>query len=176
MQRGGAVSERTRRVLGIDTALRSTGLAVVETEGSRMRAAETARIRNATDVPLSECLVRLDRSLADVLEQCEPTAVAVETAFFHRNARTAMILGHARGVALAACAKRSIPLYEYEPRRVKQATVGYGAASKEQVRAMVRSLLNLESVPQEDIADALALAICHLHNCTAHTALMPKRI
>jgi crossover junction endodeoxyribonuclease RuvC len=102
--------------------------------------------------------------------------VAIEGAFFHKNAKTAMILGQARGVAIAACAARGLPIYEYAPRRVKQAVVGAGGASKDQVRQMVMAMLGLREEPQEDASDALAIAVCHLHNRTGHRALAPEPI
>jgi len=118
----------------------------------------------------------LNEGVADIIDRTEPSAAAIEGVFYCKNVKTALILGEARGAAIAACAAKGLPIYEYAPRRVKQAVVGFGSASKEQVRKMVMTILALETEPQEDAGDALAIAICHLHNRTAHAALMPKGI
>lgn len=164
------------RVLGIDTALRSTGVAVVDAEGSRLCAVEYGLLKTAAREPLSVCLKRLHHGLMEIIERYKPDCVAIEGVFFCKNVRTAVILGEARGASIAACAANGLSVYEYAPRRVKQAVVGYGTASKEQVRKMVISLLNLQQEPREDAGDALAIAICHLHNMTGHAALAPKEI
>jgi crossover junction endodeoxyribonuclease RuvC len=164
------------RVLGIDTALRSTGWAVVEGRGSRLAALGWGTIRNAPNLRLSACLARIWSALSDVVEEHKPSLAAVEGAFFSRNARTAMTLGEARGTAIALCAARELQVYEYAPRRVKQAIVGFGGAEKQQVRRMVMTLLALDREPQEDAGDALAIAICHIHNGSGHASLAPEPI
>lgn len=164
------------RVLGIDTSLRSTGLAVVEEKGSRLTAVESSAVKLPARCPLSECLVTLGRRVTELMDRARPEAAAIEGVFFCKNARTSLILGEARGAVITACAARGLPIYEYAPRRVKQAVVGYGTASKVQVQSMVVTLLGLRETPQEDEGDALAIAICHLHNRTRHDALMPKAI
>jgi crossover junction endodeoxyribonuclease RuvC len=164
------------RVLGIDTSLRSTGVAVVEAMGSRLTLVDYAVLTVPARARLSACLLRLQTGLADMVSRCDPQAAAIEEAFFAKNARTAMILGQARGVAIAACAARKIPVFEYAARRVKQAVVGFGAASKEQVQSMVVRQLSLTATPPEDASDAIAVAICHLHNRTGCAALMPEAI
>jgi crossover junction endodeoxyribonuclease RuvC len=164
------------RVLGIDTSLRSTGVGVVEVRGSRLVAIEQGRIHNPDRLMLSECLRRLDAGLRERIGRMQPDAAAIEDIFFCKNVRTAMILGEARGVAIAACAAAGLPVYEYAPRRVKQAVAGNGAADKVQVRKMVMSLLALEEEPQEDAGDALAIALCHLHGRSSIAALAPQPI
>ena len=164
------------RVLGIDTSLRSTGLGVVEASGSRMAAVEFGTVRAPARAPLSECLTRLFQGIGEILERVRPQAVAIEGAFFFKNAGTAMILGETRGVAIAACALRGVPVFEYAPRRVKQAVVGFGGAGKAQVQKMIVSLLSLRETPPEDASDALALAICHLHSRTGYAALKPAAV
>ena len=164
------------RVLGIDTSLRSTGVAVLDTRGSRISVVEYGLLKTPPKKPLSVCLKRLHHGLTEIIEKLQPHCVAIEGIFFCKNAKTAVILGEARGAAIAACAARNLPVYEYAPRRVKQAVVGFGAASKEQVGKMVVSLLSLEETPPEDASDALAIAICHLHSMTKHAALAPKEI
>jgi len=164
------------RVLGIDTSLRSTGLAVVEGRGSALTAVEHGRIHNPDRLALSECLRRLDAGIREIVGRREPEAVAIEDIFFCKNVRTAVVLGEARGVVIAACASAGLPIFEYAPRRVKQAVVGFGAADKSQVRRMVMAILKLTEEPQEDAGDALAIAICHLNNRTVHASLAPKPI
>ena len=166
------MTSKPTRVLGIDTSLRSTGIGVVEARGNRMTAVEFSTLRMPQRAPMSACLSNLLRGIGEVLARCAPDAVAIEGGFFFKNAATAMILGQARGVAIAACAQKTVPVYEYAPRRVKQAVVGFGGASKEQVQKMVASLLGLQDAPPEDASDALALAICHLHSRTGCAALM----
>jgi crossover junction endodeoxyribonuclease RuvC len=172
----GAVAGTPWRVLGIDTSLRSTGVGVVEACGSRLTAVEFAVLKAPAPARLSACLTRLNAGLVEIIARSQPAAAAIEGAFFSRNAQTAMILGHARGVAIAVCAAHGLPVYEYAPRRVKQAVVGFGAATKEQIQRMVTKLLNLPAEPPEDASDALAIAICHLHNRTGYAALMPEEI
>ena len=164
------------RVLGIDTSLRSTGVGVVEAAGTRMKAVEYGTLAAPARCPVSECLKRLADRLTETIARTQPQVAGVEGVFYCRNAKTALILGEARGVAIATCAAKGVPVYEYAPRRIKQAVVGFGAASKEQVRKMVMTLLALDQEPQEDAGDALAIAICLLHNRSLHTALMPKEL
>ena len=164
------------RILGIDTSLRSTGVAVVEQAGSRLSAVEYGTLKTPQKRLLSECLSRLHEGVTEIVTRCEPEAVAVEGVFFSRNAKTAVILGEARGAVIAACSAKGLPVFEYAPRRVKQAVVGYGAADKAQVRQMVMSLLALKDEPQEDAGDALAIAICHAHSRGGHPTLAPKEI
>ena len=164
------------RVLGIDTSLRSTGYGVVEQDGSKLKFIEAGTIRTPDGRKLSECLTRLADGLAEVIGRTHPDAASIEGIFFSRNVRTAVILGEARGVAIASCARAGIPVYEYEPRRMKQALVGFGGAQKEQVMRMVVRLLSLKEEPQSDAADGLALAICHLHSRSSIAALNAESI
>lgn len=164
------------RILGIDTSLRSTGVAVVNARGSRLSLIEAGALRNPASRPLSHCLATLADGISQVINRTSPEAVAIEGVFYCKNPRTAVVLGEARGAVIAACASRKIPVYEYEPRRVKQAVVGFGGAEKEQVRKMVMRILNLEEEPQEDAGDAMAIAICHLHSRTGVAALMQKPV
>ena len=164
------------RVLGVDTALRSSGVAVVEAEGSRLRAVEFGVIRNRDAVRLSDCLANLHRGITELIARAQPQAAAIEGVFFARNVRTAVVLGEARGAVIAACRGAGLPVFEYSPRRVKQALVGFGAAEKPQVRKMVMALLGLAEPPAEDAGDALAIAICHLNCATRHAALAPEEI
>ena len=152
------------RIMGVDTALRCTGIGLVEVQGQRMKALDYGVIKNKAGLPVSECLAAISRGITDLLQAHAPDAVAVEGIFYCRNVRTAVVLGQARGVVIGTCALADLPVYEYPPRRVKQAVVGYGAAGKEQMISMVSQLLSLKDVPSEDAADALGLAICHAHS------------
>lgn len=152
------------RVLGVDTSLRSSGVGVVESVGSRLSFVECGVIRVPAARPQSECLTRIDGGLREVIARTRPDAVAIEGIFYCKNVRTAVLLGEARGVVIAVCSGLGLPVFEYEPRRMKQSLVGYGGAQKAQVGHMVMRLLGLKEMPQEDAADALGLAICHLHH------------
>lgn len=161
------------RVLGIDTALRCTGYAVIEGHGQRLRAVGAGVIRNTPRDSHSTCLLHLASGVEELITRFTPQEVAIEGVFFCKNVGTAVILGEARGAVIATCAARGIPVYEYSPRRVKQAVVGNGAADKSQVSRMVMSMLGLGQQPQADAGDAMAVAICHCHQRTGLSALAP---
>jgi crossover junction endodeoxyribonuclease RuvC len=152
------------RVIGIDTSLRATGVGVVESAGAALKALAWDVLRNPASRSHSECLLRIERGLGELIAATRPQAAAIEGIFHCKNVRVAVILGQARGVALACCARAGIPVYEYAPRSMKQAIVGYGGAGKDQVGRMIVRLLSLNEAPPEDAADALGLAICHLQN------------
>ncbi len=164
------------RVLGVDTSLRSSGIGVIEARGNSYKVVEHGTIKVRQDQLVSECLLRIHDELTAVISRTGPKAVAIEGIFFCKNVRTAVVLGEARGVVIAAAAAARLPVYEYSPRRIKQAIVGNGAATKEQVRRMICSLTGLAVEPEEDAGDALAVALCHFHNRTAHEMLAPKRV
>ena len=164
------------RILGIDASLRCSGVGVVERRAGRLVAVDFGLIRNAPAVPHSACLAKIQRELATLLARAQPAAAALEGGFFFKNPKTAMILGEARGVVLAACATAGVPVFEYAPRLVKQSLTGFGAAQKEQVARMVMTILGLREPPPADAADALALAICHLHHQTGIAALAAQPI
>ena len=154
---GGAV------VLGIDPGVSRCGYGAVAADGSTLEARACGVIRTPPADPLPDRLAALQRELEGLLAELRPAAVAVERVFFQTNVRTAMSVGQASGLALAAAARVGIPVCQYTPNEVKQAVAGYGAAGKAQVQAMVAKLLHLAEVPKPpDAADALALAICHL--------------
>lgn len=150
------------RVLGLDPGTERSGWGVVE------RADEEAWRRIASGVvrlgsgELPSRLVRLHTELERILQAYSPDSCAIEGLFHHRNARSALLLGHARGVCLLVAAAHGVPVTEYAPARVKNALVGHGAADKQQVAAMVSRLLGFEPRDSHDETDALALAICHL--------------
>jgi crossover junction endodeoxyribonuclease RuvC len=152
-------------VLGIDPGLSRCGYGCVET-GAKARggtAVAAGVLRTPPDMPLPERLAALDADLRALLADLKPGAVAVERLFFQTNARTAMAVGQASGLVLAAAARTGCEVAQYTPNEVKQAVAGYGAAPKEQVTRMVQSLLGLPTPPRPaDAADALALALCHI--------------
>jgi crossover junction endodeoxyribonuclease RuvC len=149
------------RILGVDTSLRSTGVAVLQTDGIRHQALTYGRIHAPATWPRSQCLVQLRDQLTELIETEKPDTVAIEGIFFCKNVKTAFILGEARGTVISTCAGAGLPVYEYAPRKVKQGVVGRGAADKSQVATMIKTLLGLAEVPQNDAADALAIAYCH---------------
>lgn len=151
-------------VLGIDTSLRSTGYAVVEKRGNSFVALEYGNIKNKQSLMLSECLVRIRAQIGSMIDKHSPHAVAIEGTFFAKNAKTAMILGHARGTAIEVSSSKGMSVYEYAPRKVKLAVTGVGTAQKSQVQAMVGRFVGITGSIQEDAADAMAIAICHLNN------------
>jgi crossover junction endodeoxyribonuclease RuvC len=139
---------------------------------SGLQGLEYGALRTPAHMPLVERLPRLYAGLIELLREYQPSAVAIEALFFGRNVTTAISVGQARGVAVLAAAHCGLPIAEYTPMQVKQAVVGYGKATKDQVQQMVRMLLNLETIPQpDDAADALAIAICHLHSRSLDTLL-----
>ncbi len=150
-------------VLGIDTSLRSTGYGVLLAEGSRMRALGMGRIRNAQDLPLSACLRSIHAEVARLIAEHRPDVMAIESVIYAKNARTMLVLGEARGAVITSAVDAGVPVYEYEPRRMKMAVCGNGLADKIQVQRMVKTLLALPELPQNDAADALGLAIAHVH-------------
>jgi crossover junction endodeoxyribonuclease RuvC len=152
------------RVLGIDPGSVRTGFGVVEEAATGLRAVTWGTVPTNARQSLPIRLKRIYDSLSEALHTWKPDAVAVEQVFLANNPRAALVLGHARGVALLTVANAAIPLVEYSALEIKMALVGYGRAAKPQVQQMVRSLLRLHTTPQPtDAADALAAAICHLH-------------
>jgi crossover junction endodeoxyribonuclease RuvC len=148
-------------VLAIDPSLRSTGFALLEKQNGKLRSIEYGLIRNRPEVPHSTCLVVIRDRLAELIQRYEPDSGAIESTIFVQSYKTAIILGAVRGAAIVAMAERGLPIYEYAPRRVKQAVVGKGAAAKQQVGFMIRALLGLTETPPPDAADALAIGLTH---------------
>jgi crossover junction endodeoxyribonuclease RuvC len=153
-------------VIGIDPGTATTGYGLVrERADGSLEAVAYGAILTAPETPFSERLLQLHHHLTEILLLHQPESGAVEKLFFQRNVRTALSVGHARGVVLLALAQSSVPLAEYSPMEVKQAVVGYGGAEKKQVQQMVKALLELDDIPRpDDVADARAIAICHLHS------------
>lgn len=152
-------------VLGIDPGTATTGYGLVRDSEPRPELVAYGAILTPAGAPMPERLRLIYHALTDLILLHRPEAAAVEKLFFQRNVSTAMTVGQARGVALLALAEAGVPAGEYAPKDVKLAVAGYGGAGKAQVQQMVRAILALGEVPQpDDAADALAVAICHLHS------------
>lgn len=168
------------RVFGIDCGTNCTGYGVVDVEvGSRQTrlvAVAAGGLTLPKTQPLPKRLAYIFAELSTLLETHSPDVVAVEEVFYSVNAKSALKLGHVRGVALLAAAMQGLPVAEYAPLSIKSAVVGYGLAQKEQVQFMVARLLNLERAPEPaDAADALAIAICHVHTAQTLTLQAASR-
>ena len=162
------------RVIGVDPGSRVTGYGIVDLTGSQLRHVQHGNIRLVKYETFTERLEALYAELSTVIDEHRPECAAIEEVFQARNARSALKLGHARGVLMLACRHRGLDVSEYAPNRIKQAVTGYGHADKEQVKRMVSTLLSLSTMPPSDAADALATAICHLFS-TAHLRKVTMR-
>jgi crossover junction endodeoxyribonuclease RuvC len=154
------------RVLGLDPGLRVTGWGIVDMVDNRLRHVADGVVRSDAELSLAERLLQLHEGVGLVIAQWAPEEAAVEETFVNKNPASTLKLGQARGVVLLAPARAGLPVGEYSPASVKQAVVGTGRAAKEQVQAMVRTLLPGCLVTSPDAADALAVAICHAHHLT----------
>ena len=150
------------RVLAIDASLRNCGVAIVEANGSKLRAVYFGTIHNAASIRPSACLVAIRDRITDLIREHEPDSCALEAVIYVQSHKTAISLGAARGAAILAAAGNGLPVFEYSPTRIKQATVGRGGAAKNQMAFMVRALLGLTETPDADSADALAIGMTHL--------------
>ena len=157
-------------VLGVDPGTLATGYGLIENDRGRLSVLASGCIRNGGGISMPLRLKRIFDELSEVITLHHPDEFAIETAFYGKNAQSALKLGHARGVAMLAAVSQNIPTQEYSPREVKRAIVGNGTASKEQVQYMVRVLLNMKSSPPcYDVTDALAVAMCHVqHRLSMH--------
>jgi crossover junction endodeoxyribonuclease RuvC len=163
-------------VLGIDPGTAITGYGFVRYRDGAAEPVAYGAIITGAGLSLPSRLQSIYQQLSTLIEAHRPTQAAVEQLFFARNARTALTVGHARGVILLALQDAGIPVHEYTPLEVKMAITGYGRADKEQMQQMVRLLLNLESIPQpDDVADALAVAVCHAHSHSTTARLAEQR-
>jgi crossover junction endodeoxyribonuclease RuvC len=153
------------RIFGIDPGSERTGYGCVETDGRRHQLVACGAITALAGDPFPQRLARIHRELTALLVTCRPDCVAIENLFHANNARSALKLGHARGVAMLAAIEAGCDIVEYTPAEVKRAVVGYGRAEKHQVQQMIKLLLGLDKAPTPfDASDALAVAICHLHS------------
>ena len=158
-----ASSDRGLRVIGIDPGLRRTGWGIVDLEGSAVRFVASGTIRPDQALSLAERLSVIHDGLQDVLTSWRPVEAAVEETFVNKDARATLKLGQARGVAMLVPALAGLPVAEYAPNQVKKTVIGVGHAGKAQVGMMVKVLLPRAEFDTEDAADALAIALCHVH-------------
>jgi crossover junction endodeoxyribonuclease RuvC len=157
-------------VLGVDPGTATTGWGVLETVGSqRLAVRGCGAIITKSETPFPERLETIHRELQKIIRQYEPEAAAVEELFFAKNVKTAISVGHARGVILLTAIEENLEIYEYTPLQVKQSLVGYGRAEKSQMQKMIKVLLGLKEIPKpDDVADALAVAFTHISNAKYH--------
>lgn len=152
-------------ILGIDPGFAITGYGVVKYEGNKFSAIDYGAITTESSMELPKRLLHLHDSLRELIGRHKPDAISIEELFFNKNIKTALTVGHGRGVAVLAAAESGIDVFEYTPLQVKQSVVGYGRAEKAQVQQMVKIILNLPKIPKpDDVADALAIAVCHGHS------------
>lgn len=153
------------KILGIDPGSILTGYGIVESlSGGRLQHIASGHIKTTPKALMPKRLLEILSGLTSIIEEYKPEAVAVESVFFAKNAKSALVLGQARGVAIVAVAAFGLDVFEYPPKTIKQAVTGYGSAAKEQIQEMVKALLKLKVKPQADAADALAVAICHINH------------
>ncbi len=152
------------RILGIDPGYAIMGWGVIEKKGSSFFPVAYGSIETEKETPMPERLKHLYASLMDIISEYDPEEVSIEELYFNNNAKTAIFVGQARGVALLACTNSGLDIFEYTPLQIKTAMTGFGRAEKKQIQAMVKMILNLEAIPKpDDTADALAAAICHAY-------------
>ncbi|UCG14665.1 MAG: crossover junction endodeoxyribonuclease RuvC [Deltaproteobacteria bacterium] len=162
------------RIIGIDPGSKVTGYGIVEQMKHQLRHVASGRVVSPSGIPFHDRLKNIYTELGKVIACHAPEAMAVEDLFIARNVQSALKLGHARGVAMLAGLNAELVIAEYSPMEVKKALVGYGRAQKEQVQEMVRILLSLAEPPESNTADALAVAICHLHWCQGVGKVSPR--
>jgi len=159
------------RILGIDPGSRTTGYGIIETQGNRLLHIYNGIIATRSTAPLAERLKTIYDGVTRIIAEFAPDVAAIEQVFLAQNPQAALVLGHARGTAMVAAVNAGLSVHEYSALQVKSAVVGYGRAGKPQVQQMVKALLNLPEIAQEDAADALGVAICHAHSRTLNQAL-----
>lgn len=149
-------------ILGIDPGIAIVGYSIVEYKGNKMKAIDYGCIRTESDLMFPQRIKIIYDRLIEIIQKYRPDDLAIEELFFNKNVKTAIKVGQARGVEILAAVNEKLDIYEYTPLQIKQAVVGYGRADKNQVQEMVKMLLNLEKKPKpDDVADALAVALCH---------------
>lgn len=161
------------RILGVDPGLAITGYGIVDYRGNSFSPVSYGCIRSLAGESLDQRLKSIYDQLTNMITDYRPDCLAIEELFFNRNVRTAIAVGQARGVLLLAAAQADINVFEYTPLQVKQAVAGFGRAEKQQVQYMVKVIMNLAEVPKpDDVADALAVSICHANNCSGLGAFL----
>ncbi|WP_248927375.1 crossover junction endodeoxyribonuclease RuvC [Paenibacillus hamazuiensis] len=157
------------RILGIDPGIAIVGFGFIDKQGSRLVPVQYGSIQTEAHTDPALRLKSIYEATLQLIDKYKPDAMSIEKLFFNRNVTTALTVGQARGVLMLAAVQRGLEIAEYTPLQVKQAIVGYGKAEKRQVQEMVKMFLHLSAVPKpDDVADALAVAICHAHSSTLH--------
>jgi len=152
-------------ILGIDPGFAIVGVGIIEYKGNKFNVLDYFALTTKAHTPIEERLKIIYEGIKETIDRYNPDFIAVEELFFNNNAKTAIQVGQARGVILLAGVNAGVPIYEYTPLQVKQSVVGYGRADKTQVQQMIKAILNLNKVPKpDDVADALAIAVCHAHS------------
>lgn len=160
------------RILGIDPGYAILGYGLIEKKGNRFKVIHYGAVTTDAKMEMPDRLKVLYNSLMEIISEYEPEVASIEELFFNTNAKTAILVGQARGVAVLACANSGLEIAEYTPLQIKQALVGYGRAEKKQVQLMVKTILNLKEIPKpDDTADALAAAVCHGHSADSRNRL-----
>ena len=160
------------RILGIDPGVAIVGYGVIEYKKNVFKVIDYGKITSPAHTPLPKRLKMVYDGATDLVNAFKPDVVAIEELFFNTNVKTAIAVGHARGVLVLAAENAGIPIAEYTPLQIKQAVVGYGRADKNQVQQMVKMFLSLNEIPKpDDTADALAVAICHAHSASLSNKL-----
>ncbi len=163
---------RKIKILGIDPGTAITGYGVIDYNGRNLQVYDYGTIRTDSKLELPQRLSIIYRSVKEIIQEQRPDHVAIEELFFNKNAKTALAVGHARGVSMLAAVESGLPVFEYTPLQVKLSVVGQGRAVKEQVQYMIKALLCLKEIPKpDDVADALAVGICHAFGWSAMEAL-----
>lgn len=160
------------RILGIDPGIAIVGFGFIDKEGHKITPVQYGCIQTEAHTPDEERLLHVYEAMVQLVEKYKPDTVAFEKLFFNRNVTNAMSVSQARGVLILAAIQKGLPIAEYTPMQVKQAVVGYGKAEKKQVQEMTRMFLKLQAIPKpDDVADALAVAICHAHSYTLNSKI-----
>lgn len=153
------------RIIGIDPGYAIMGWGILDLKGNKFSVVDYGSITTDEGVEAPKRLQHIYAELGAIIAKYQPEEAAIEELFFNNNAKTVILVGEARGIAVLACANAGLEISEYTPLQIKQALVGYGRADKKQVQAMVKAILNLKEVPKpDDTADAVAAAICHGHS------------
>ena len=152
-------------IIGIDPGFAITGYGIIKYDNNKFCVLDYGAIITESDLRLSERLLIINNKLEELIARYNPDVFSIEELFFNKNIKTALNVGHGRGVVLLVAARNNKEIFEYTPLQVKQSVVGYGRARKPQIQQMVKMILNLKEIPKpDDVADALAVAICHAHS------------
>ncbi len=152
-------------ILGIDPGFAIVGVGIIEHKGNKFKVIDYFAVTTKAGLAMEQRLKLIYESIDDAIKKYSPDCMAIEELFFNNNAKTALQVGQARGVILLAAVNSGLPIFEYTPLQVKQSVVGYGRAAKGQIQQMTKALLSLNEIPKpDDVADALAIAICHAHS------------